>query len=91
MSAPVLTTVAAGLRAAMVVDIGWAETIITGIYEYREVQCSRSVRASKLLGEEMFKLLAQLVDPTAFRENDIETSREMRDLLSFEEAIEDRG
>ena len=88
MSAPVLTTVAAGLRAAMVVDIGWAETIITGIYEYREVQCSRSVRASKLLGEEMFKLLAQLVDPTAFRENDIETSREMRDLLSFEECEE---
>jgi actin-related protein len=88
MSAPVLTTVAAGLRAAMVVDIGWAETTVTSVYEYREVHCSRSIRASKLFGEEMFKMLAQLVDPTAFQENSTEISRESRDILSFEECEE---
>jgi actin-related protein len=31
LSSPVLSTVAAGLRSALVVDIGWAETIITGV------------------------------------------------------------
>lgn len=64
MLAPVLTTVAAGLRSALVVDIGWAETVVTAVYEYREVQCTRSVRATKMLGEASFKLLADAVDPT---------------------------
>jgi actin-related protein len=85
MSSPVLTTVSAGLRAAMVVDIGWAETTVTSIYEYREVGCNRSIRASKLLGEEMFKMLAQLIDPLSFEDDSQEINRERRDILSFEE------
>ena len=64
MSAPVLTTVAAGLRSALIVDIGWAETVVTGVYEFREVQCTRSVRASKVFGEAVFKLLADDLDPS---------------------------
>ena len=88
MSAPVLTTISAGLRAATVVDIGWAETTVTSIYEYREVACSRSVRASKLLGEEMFKMLAHLIDPTAFEDESTEINLERRDLLNFEECEE---
>ena len=88
MSAPILATVAAGLRAAMVVDIGWAETTVTSVYEYREIQCSRSVRASKLFGKEMFKMLAQIVDPAAFKADSTEIGREARDLLSFEECEE---
>jgi actin-related protein len=64
MSAPALTTVAAGLRSALVVDIGWAETVVTAVYEYREVQCTRSVRSTKMLGEATFKLLADAVNPT---------------------------
>jgi actin-related protein len=88
MSAPILTTVAAGLRAALVVDIGWAETIVTSVYEYREIQSARSVRASKLFGEEMFRMLAQLVDPTAFEEDSTTISREARNILSFEECEE---
>jgi actin-related protein len=59
LSAPVLTTVAAGLRAALVVDIGWAETVVTGIYEYREVLSHRTIRASKLLSSEMLKFLGK--------------------------------
>ena len=62
-SAPVLSTVAAGIRSALVVDIGWAETVVTGIYEFREVQSRRSTRGSKLLGQEMFKLLVNAIDP----------------------------
>ena len=85
MSAPVLTAVAAGVRAAMVVDIGWAETVVTSVYEYREIQCSRSIRASKMFGEEMFKMLVQLVEPAVLKEDSTEITRDVRDLLSFEE------
>ncbi|KUJ15501.1 actin-like ATPase domain-containing protein [Mollisia scopiformis] len=62
LSAPVLTTVAAGLRSALVVDIGWAETVVTAVYEYREVQCRRAVRGTKLLGEATYKVLAEAAD-----------------------------
>jgi actin-related protein len=90
ISAPLLTTVAAGLRSALVVDIGWAETVVTGIYEYREVQCKRSVRASKLLGIEMFKMLNQAVNATIWEDEPGSTniSRESRETVSFEECEE---
>ncbi|PQE26031.1 hypothetical protein CJF30_00000749 [Rutstroemia sp. NJR-2017a BBW] len=88
-SAPALTTVAAGLRAAMVVDIGWAETLVTGIYEYREVSSSRSVRATKLLGKEMQKTLAESFDPTILQ-HEQEEKREaaLQEFMSFEECEE---
>lgn len=57
LSAPVLSTVVAGLRSALVVDIGWRETIVTGIYEYREVQEKRTTRAMRMVTLEMAKLL----------------------------------
>ena len=66
MSNPVLSTVAAGLRSALVVDIGWAETLVTAICEYREVHEKRTVRAGKMLNEEMARLLnAELDDGAA--------------------------
>ncbi|KAI4640213.1 uncharacterized protein J4E78_010685 [Alternaria triticimaculans] len=80
MSTPVLSTVAAGLRSALVVDIGWAETLVTAVYEYREVSERRSVRAGKLLSEEMAKLLNAELD-------DAEPSATKAD-VSFEEAEE---
>jgi hypothetical protein len=80
MSNPVLSTVAAGLRSALVVDIGWAETLVTAVCEYREVQEKRSVRAGKMLSEEMAQLLnAEL--------NDAEPGAQKAD-ISFEEADE---
>lgn len=57
LSAPVLSTVAAGLRSGLVVDIGWRETIVTGIYEYREVQEKRTTRAMRMVTLEMARLL----------------------------------
>ncbi|KNG51001.1 actin-like ATPase domain-containing protein [Stemphylium lycopersici] len=62
MSTPVLSAVAAGLRSALIVDIGWAETLVTAVYEYREVSERRSVRAGKMLSEEMAKLLNAELD-----------------------------
>lgn len=58
MASPVACAVAAGVRTALVVDMGWAETTVTAVYEYREVQSSRSVRAGKLLVENTHTLLA---------------------------------
>jgi actin-related protein len=62
MSNPVLSTAAAGLRAALVVDIGWAETVVTAVCEYREIYERRSVRAGKMLSEDMARLLNAELD-----------------------------
>ena len=83
LSSPVLSTVAAGLRSALVVDIGWAETIVTGIFEYREVHQRRSVRAGKLLSEEMSKMLN-----VELAKNNPQTSTTSQQEVSFEEAEE---
>lgn len=65
LSSPVLSTVAAGLRSALVVDIGWAETVVTAVCEYREVLERRSVRAGKVLTEAMAKVLNAELDDDA--------------------------
>ncbi|KAH8712102.1 actin-domain-containing protein [Phaeosphaeriaceae sp. PMI808] len=65
LSNPVLSTVAAGLRSALVIDIGWAETIVTAVCEYRQVHERRSIRAGKVLSEEMAKLLNAELDDDA--------------------------
>ncbi|KAJ8110722.1 hypothetical protein OPT61_g6507 [Boeremia exigua] len=81
MSNPVLSTVAAGLRSALVVDIGWAETLVTAVCEYREVNEKRTTRAGRWLSEEMAKLLnAELDDNAAPGASKAE--------VSFEEADE---
>ena len=59
LSTPVLNAVAAGLRSALVIDIGWLETVVTGIYEYREVHHSRSTRAMMTTCWELSKMLRQ--------------------------------
>lgn len=55
-----MSATAAGLRSALVVDIGWAETTATGIYEYREVTTKRSTRAMKSVLQEMGRVLTGL-------------------------------
>lgn len=57
-----MAAVAAGLRSALVVDLGWAETTVTGIYEYREMETKRSTRGMKLLMQEMGKFLSTLAE-----------------------------
>lgn len=54
---PLVCIPAAGCRSGLVVDIGWNETIVTGIYEYREVSHSRTTRAIKAVTQEMAEVL----------------------------------
>ncbi|RKF54072.1 putative actin-related protein ro7 [Golovinomyces cichoracearum] len=85
MSKPILTTVAAGLRSALVVDIGWAETTVSSVYEFREITSSRSVRASKLLGQTVFNRISSFL----CKNYDFESSPEKPETqLSFEECEE---
>ncbi|CAI7677663.1 unnamed protein product [Penicillium discolor] len=44
LSSATMSATAAGLRSALVVDIGWAETTVTAIYEYREMTTKRTTR-----------------------------------------------
>lgn len=83
VSTPVLAAVAAGLRSALVVDIGWAETTVTALYEYREVHQRRSVRAGRMLSEEMGKMLTREAAKTVGRSEPQEV-----DGVSFDEAEE---
>ncbi|EER42478.1 conserved hypothetical protein [Histoplasma capsulatum H143] len=55
-----MAAVSAGLRSALVVDIGWEETTVTSLYEYREIQSKRSIRAMKLLTHKMGAFLTNL-------------------------------
>lgn len=49
LPSPTMTAVGAGLRSALVVDIGWAETVVTAISEYREILIRRTTRAMRAL------------------------------------------
>lgn len=59
-STPLVGLVSAGCRSGLVIDIGWSETTVTGICEYREIQHSRTTRAMKLVTREMARLLYEL-------------------------------
>nr|POF17475.1 actin-related protein 10 [Quercus suber] len=57
MTSPMLACVGAGQRDALVVEIGWYETVVSAIGEYKEVRQRRSVRAGKSLTREMARTL----------------------------------
>ncbi|KAK4205735.1 hypothetical protein QBC40DRAFT_270777 [Triangularia verruculosa] len=59
LSSPVALTVGAGVRSSLIVDLGWRETVVTSVYEFREVSTNRSVRGGRLLVEQTHKLLAK--------------------------------
>ncbi|KAG5971169.1 hypothetical protein E4U58_000174 [Claviceps cyperi] len=79
MSAPAMVAVGAGLRSALVIDMGWNETVMTSVYEYREVKTSRTIRAGRSLNEELYKLIHGLLPNT---EEDDESGEKA---ISFEE------
>ncbi|KAJ5481336.1 hypothetical protein N7475_000148 [Penicillium sp. IBT 31633x] len=60
LSSATMSATAAGLRSALVVDIGWAETTATSIYEYREMTTKRTTRSMKELMQAMGLLLTGL-------------------------------
>lgn len=57
LPSPIAAAVGAGVRSALVVDIGWSETIITAIDEYREIGTKRSTRATQCLLKELGRSL----------------------------------
>jgi actin-related protein len=57
LPSPTMAALAAGVRSALVIDIGWAETIATAIYEYREIRTRRSTRSMKSLLKELAEIL----------------------------------
>jgi actin-related protein len=74
----IMATVAAGLRSALVLDIGWHESIVTAVCEYREVMQKRSIRAGKMMSEEFRQMLTEELGEVDNNESEI----------SFEEAEE---
>lgn len=66
---PAMSATAAGVRSALVVDLGWAETTVTGVYEYREITHKRSTRAMKFLLQQTGRFLTQLA-PNGNRDTD---------------------
>lgn len=80
LPAAAMATVAAGLRAALVVDLGWAETTVTGVYEYREITSRRSTRAMRSLMQEMGKILGRF----AFKDDGRAPGAEDGILVDFE-------
>ncbi|KAF2095687.1 actin-like ATPase domain-containing protein [Rhizodiscina lignyota] len=78
LPSPIACAASSGLRSALVLDIGWAESTATAIYEYREICQRRSVRAARTISEAMAELLDE--ECTAQAKGPIE--------VSFEEAEE---
>ncbi|KAL2155584.1 hypothetical protein VTH82DRAFT_326 [Thermothelomyces myriococcoides] len=80
LSSPLALAVGAGVRSALVVDLGWTETVVTSVYEYREVGTRRSIRGGRMLVEQTHKLLAKNLPQTQGGLDDIQDH-----VLSFEE------
>ena len=59
LSPSILSTAAAGCRSGLVVDIGWTETIVTAVYQYRETCQYRTLRGMKNLTRNMALVLNQ--------------------------------
>ncbi|KAI0376595.1 actin-like ATPase domain-containing protein [Hypomontagnella monticulosa] len=89
LSSPVMTALAAGTRSGLVIDIGWHETTVTAVYEFREVQCWRTVRAGKLLVEEAYEFLSHAIQGRPSTARTERTEDKLEDnAVSFEECEE---
>ncbi|KAK5660636.1 hypothetical protein OQA88_11998 [Cercophora sp. LCS_1] len=80
----VASTVGAGIRSSLIIDIGWHETVVTSVYEYREVATNRSIRGGRMLAERTHKLLASHLPQGTEKPG----PREAEYMLSFEECNE---
>jgi actin-related protein len=86
LTTPILNTVSAGLRCALVVEVGWEESIVTAVGEYKEVFQRRSIRAGKMLTQEMRKVLeeeAKKNEGTRVATIDFELAEEVTERLGW--------
>ncbi|KAI1435600.1 actin-domain-containing protein [Xylaria sp. CBS 124048] len=88
-SSPVMAAFGAGARSALVIDLGWHETTVTAVYEYREVRNWRTTRAGKFLVEETYEFLLQAIQGHPYTPHSERTQDKLSDeALSFEECEE---
>jgi actin-related protein len=81
-----MTGAAAGVRSCLIVDMGWAETVVTSVYEYREVKHTRTVRAARLLLNNVYRELSALLSgETQSSQEGTDKSQNAERLLSFAE------
>lgn len=57
------TLIAAGLRSGLVVDFDWEETVVTAVYEYREVRSFRTTRATKMTNKNVATWIKESLQP----------------------------
>jgi len=60
---PATALVSAGLRSGLVVDLGWEETVVTAVYEYREVRSHRSTRAMRMFTKDFAAWAKTVLSP----------------------------
>jgi actin-related protein len=78
LSSATMSAVAAGVRSALVINMGWTETTVTSVYEYREVKASQTVRGGRYLLNKLYrKLIRRLIDGTF--DNDAKKTDKKRD------------
>jgi actin-related protein len=58
----IMACVGAGVRSALVVDLGWYETTVNAVFEYREIHQERTVRAGKMMTQALRKRLRKELD-----------------------------
>jgi actin-related protein len=73
--------IGAGVRSGLVVDVGWFETTVSAVYEYREVRHVRSVRAGKMLNQELGKMLRRELKKQDAAGNDGISFEEVEEVL----------
>lgn len=83
-----MAAVAAGVRSALVVDIGWEETVVTSIYEYREVKSRRSTRAMKRLVQQVGTFLSGRIQETTGSHDGDDARRDDSISVNFEQCEE---
>jgi len=69
-----MSAISAGVRSALVIDMGWAETVITSVYEHREVKTTRTVRGGRALLDALYKTIEPLIPG----EHDVTKQRAIR-------------
>lgn len=77
LTTPLLACVGAGLRNALVVDMGWEECVVTALGEYKEVCQRRSVRAGKMLTRAMGRVLEEEVRNQTAVGDGVDSEREI--------------
>lgn len=88
LSSATMATVGAGLRSALVVDLGWQETVVTSVYEYREVRSTRSVRGGRHLVSSLHNIIKEAVREKGITPREDDEDENNRHVMSFGECEE---